>query len=167
MSTATKRATTITPGHDHAGHDEMNSLELSKQAQANVGLKLGKVALSTFERTISIPGILRERPGRSTVAITTPLTGIVTRIYVIQGEAVEAGQKLFDLQLTHEELVQGQGDFLRRRRNSTSSIAKSSGWKRSRSTAASRDGRCSNGSTNNKRSRPCFARSIRPCCCTA
>lgn len=100
-------------GHDHAGHDELNSLELSKQAQANIGLKLGKVELTTFERTIEIPGMVVERPARSTLVITATLTGIVTAIYPIQGEAVRPGQKLFDLRLTHEELVQSQGDFLR------------------------------------------------------
>ncbi len=100
-------------GHDHAGHNEANSIEISKQAQANIGLKLSKVELTTFDRTITIPGMLRERPGRSTVEITAPLTGIVTQIYPIEGEAVRPGQKLFDLRLTHEELVQAQGDFLR------------------------------------------------------
>ncbi|MGC3971944.1 MAG: hypothetical protein QM775_32755 [Pirellulales bacterium] len=100
-------------GHDHAGHDDADSIKLSKQAQANIGLMLGKVELTKFERSITIPGIIVERPGRSVVAVTAPLTGIVTRIYPVQGEAVRAGQKLFDLQLTHEELVQGQGDFLR------------------------------------------------------
>lgn len=100
-------------GHGHAAHNELTSIELSKQAQANIGLKLGKIELSTFDRTIAIPGMLVERPGRSTVAITAPLTGIVTEIYPIQGEAVRPGQKLFDLRLTHEELVQAQGDFLR------------------------------------------------------
>lgn len=100
-------------GHDHAGHNAANSIELSKQAQANIGLKLGKVELTTFDRTITIPGMVRERPGRSTVEITAPLTGIVTQIYPIEGEAVLPGQKLFEMRLTHEELVQAQGDFLR------------------------------------------------------
>ena len=100
-------------GHDHAGHSEADSLELSKQAQANIGHTLGKITLTTFERTITIPGMIRERPGRTNVEITAPLTGIVVQIYPIEGEAVRAGQKLFDLRLTHEELVQAQGDFLR------------------------------------------------------
>jgi cobalt-zinc-cadmium efflux system membrane fusion protein len=102
-------------GHDHghAGHDEQNSIELTTQAQANIGLKLGKVELTTFEKTISVPGMLRERPGRSTVVITAPLTGIVTQIFPILGEAVRPGQKLFELRLTHEELVQAQSDLLR------------------------------------------------------
>lgn len=100
-------------GHDHAGHDAGNSIELSKQAQANIGLKIGNVTLTSYDRTIAIPGMMRERPGRSTVEITAPLTGIVTQIYPIEGEAIMPGQKLFDLRLTHEELVQAQGDLLR------------------------------------------------------
>jgi len=100
-------------GHDHAGHDDQNSIDLTPQAQASIGLKLGKVTLANFNRTITVPGLLQERPGRSTVAITAPLTGIVTQIFPILGEAVQPGQKLFELRLTHEELVQAQGDFLR------------------------------------------------------
>lgn len=100
-------------GHDHDGRNDVNSIEISRQAQANIGLKLGRVELTTFDRTIAIPGMLRERPGRSVVDVTAPLTGIVTRIYPIEGEAVRPGQKLFDLRLTHEELVQSQGEFLR------------------------------------------------------
>ena len=99
--------------HDHAGHDELNSIELSKQAQANIWLQTGRITLTTFDRSIAIPGLIVENPGRSTAAITAPLTGIVTDIYPIQGEAVRPGQKLFELRLTHEELVQAQGDFLR------------------------------------------------------
>ncbi|MBN8626418.1 MAG: efflux RND transporter periplasmic adaptor subunit [Planctomycetes bacterium] len=101
-------------GHaDHAGHDKAHSLELSKQAQANIGLKTARIELSTFTRSITIPGIIVERQSRSTQTVTAPLTGIVTKIFPSQGEAVRPGDKLFVLQLTHEELVQGQGDFLR------------------------------------------------------
>jgi multidrug efflux pump subunit AcrA (membrane-fusion protein) len=100
-------------GHEHAGGDELNSLQISEQARKNIGLKLGDVQLGTFERSIAIPGIVVERPGRSTIEITAPFTGIVTRIYPIRGEAVDPGQPLFEMRLTHEELVQAQADFLR------------------------------------------------------
>ena len=53
-----------------------------------------------------------ERPGWSHVQIAAPLTGVVTRIYPMQGEAVAPGQPLFDLRLTHEEVVEAQGEFL-------------------------------------------------------
>ena len=114
-----RRQTTAKPasdeheGHDHAGHDESNSIELSVQARKNIGLRVAKVELKPFTRTVSIPGIVVERPGRSTVEITAPMTGVVTAISAIEGQAVEPGQKLFDLRLTDEDLVQSQAELLR------------------------------------------------------
>lgn len=98
--------------HDHAGHSDANSIEISEQARKNIGLRLAKVALSPYVKSVSVPGIIAERPGRSTVLVSAPMTGIVTKIHVIEGEAIEPGQKLFDLRLTHEELVQSQAELL-------------------------------------------------------
>lgn len=99
-------------GHEH-GHDDADSLQISPQARKNIALKTGPVALTEFERTISVPGVVVERPGLSVIAITAPMTGIVTRIGVIQGEAVAPGQFLFEMRLTHEDLVQAQSEFLK------------------------------------------------------
>lgn len=103
-------------GHDHAAHGggaAEDSIELSPQAQRSIGLKLAEVELQSFERTISIPAMIVERPGRSKVNVSAPLTGIVTKIYPIQGSAVVPGHPLFDLRMTHEELIQSQAEFLR------------------------------------------------------
>lgn len=103
-------------GHDHgahAGHGEGNSIELSDQARKNIGLEMIRVELGPFERAITVPGIITDKPGRSTVDLTSPVTGVVTNIYAIQGQAVQPGERLFDLRLTHEEIVQAQVDLLR------------------------------------------------------
>lgn len=100
-------------GHDHAGHDEANSLELSSQARKNIDLQTGVVKLQNYMRRMSVPSIVMGRPGRSQVEVTAPLGGRVTRVYPIEGEAVQPGRPLFDLRLTHEELVQAQSDLLR------------------------------------------------------
>lgn len=97
----------------HAGHDEASSLELSPQARKNIGLQTAAIKLQLFVRTVAFPAIVIRRPGRSEVEVTAPLGGRVTRVYPIEGEAVEPGQPLFDLRLTHEELVQAQSEFLR------------------------------------------------------
>src|SRR5689334_3770511 len=54
-------------GHDHGhpGHEEQNSLELSNQARSNIGLQLLTVELQPFEKTITVPGMITERPGRT------------------------------------------------------------------------------------------------------
>lgn len=102
-------------GHDHghAGHDESNSIELSEQGRRNIGLQIAKVQLSDFQKSVNIPGIVVEKPGQSVVQATAPLTGIVTRIHVAEGAAVVPGEPLFDIRLTHEELVQSQADVLK------------------------------------------------------
>lgn len=99
--------------HSHPGHVEGSSLELSTQARSNIGLQLVTVELQPFDKTITVPGIIEEQPGRSTVEITAPMTGVITRIAAVQGEAVSPGQLLIELRLTHEELVQAQGDLLK------------------------------------------------------
>jgi cobalt-zinc-cadmium efflux system membrane fusion protein len=99
--------------HDHAGHSEENSLELSEQARKSIGLREGEVKLSAFDRTIGLPGIIAERRGRSKIDLIAPMTGYVTKILTTEGEAVKPDQLLFELRLTHEELVQSQADLLR------------------------------------------------------
>lgn len=100
-------------GHDHAGHAEENSIRLSEQARRSIGLEEGDVSLSTFQRTITVPGMVVERRGRSRFAIIAPMTGYLTKILAAEGEAVAPDQPLFEIRLTHEELVQGQADLLR------------------------------------------------------
>jgi len=97
----------------HEGHVEENSLQLSEQARRSIGLREGDITLTTFQRTISVPGIVVERRGRSKLTIIAPMTGSVTKIFVTEGEAVTPDQPLFEMRLTHEELVQSQADLLK------------------------------------------------------
>ncbi|MEZ6087103.1 MAG: hypothetical protein R3C05_03535 [Pirellulaceae bacterium] len=103
-------------GHDHAGHDDASSLELSAQARRNLGLTseaVQPVTLQTYEKSITIPAAVVERPGRSRVQVATPMTGVVTHVHTVQGEAVQPGSLLFQIRLTHEDLVNAQTDFVR------------------------------------------------------
>ena len=99
--------------HDDHGHDEANSLRLSDQARRSIGLREGEIALSTFDLTISVPGIVVERRGRSKLTIIAPITGSVAQIFATEGEAIAPGQPLFEIRLTHEELVQAQANLLK------------------------------------------------------
>jgi len=96
-----------------ASHDQATTIELSPQAQRNVGLSLITVEPRDFQRTVSVPATIVQRPGRSQITVSAPLTGIVTRIYPIPGQAVRPGEPLFELRLTHEDLVEKQTAFLR------------------------------------------------------
>jgi multidrug efflux pump subunit AcrA (membrane-fusion protein) len=116
----TKAADTLAGADDHHGHDhddhghiEENSIELSEQARRSIGLEEGDVRLSTFQRTITVPGMVVERRGRSRFTVISPMTGFLTKIHVAEGEAVASGQPLFEIRITHEELVGAQADLLR------------------------------------------------------
>lgn len=102
----------------HAGHahDEGTSLELSAQAQGNIGLApeyLQPVKLETFRRSITVPGIIVGRPGRSRLEISTPMAGVITHVHAVQGEAVDPGTLLFQMRITAAELVSTQTGLLR------------------------------------------------------
>jgi len=107
-------------GHDHGAHghahDDATSLELSDQALRNIGLDgslIQPVTLRTFRKSITVPARVVERPGRTRVQVATPMTGVITHVHAVQGEAVQPGTLLFQIRLTHEDLVQAQTDFLR------------------------------------------------------
>lgn len=106
-------ATPAADGHAHANTDDLGSLALSPQGRKNIGLKLATVELQDFTRTVSMPATIVGRPGRSEIAVSAPMTGIVTRIYQMRGEAVLPGASMFDLRLTHEDLVEKQSLLLR------------------------------------------------------
>ncbi len=106
-------------GHDHAGHghehDEAESLELSDKALRNLGLTpefMQPVSLTTYRRSITVPALVAERPGRTRLQVATPMTGVVMHVHAVEGEAVEPGALLFQIRLTHEDLVQAQTGFL-------------------------------------------------------
>lgn len=104
--------------HDHDDHaqDNANSLELSRQALANIGLTaefLRPVQLETFAREIAIPAIVVERPGRSRIEVSTPMAGVITHVHAVRGEAMPVGTLLFEIRITADELVATQTELLK------------------------------------------------------
>ena len=102
-------------GHDHghAGHSEDSSIELSANALRNVGFEPITIEPTTYVKTITVPAMVVERPGRSQIHITAPLTGVVAKIVPIQGAAIEPDSSMFEIRLTHEELVTAQSNLVR------------------------------------------------------
>lgn len=107
-------------GHDHAGHHhaeggeggEVDHVDLSPTARANLQLKTGRVKLSDYIRTLHIPGEIIEAPGYSTTDVPARVAGIVAKIHVSPGQAVRPGMPLFDLDLTGEALAEAQSRLL-------------------------------------------------------
>lgn len=99
--------------HGHEGHSESSSIELSAKALKNIGFQPVTITRAAFSKTVTLPAIIVERPGRSQIHITAPLTGVVSKILPVQGAAIEPGSPLFEIRLTHEELVTAQSNLIR------------------------------------------------------
>lgn len=102
-------------GHDHASHSDANSLELSETAKKNLGLTeeyLQAIELKNYQQIITVPSIIVDKPGRTRTSISASMTGIVTHVHVATGEAVEAGDLILEMRLTHEDLVTAQKEYL-------------------------------------------------------
>lgn len=98
--------------HDHGSSND-NSIVLSERGLKNIGFVPATVALQTFTRTQNLPAIVVEQPGRTQIQLSSPFGGILTKVYVVEGEAIEPGNPMFEVRLTHEELVTSQQEFLK------------------------------------------------------
>jgi multidrug efflux pump subunit AcrA (membrane-fusion protein) len=91
-------------------------LELNAQALKNLGLTqeyLQPIVLRDYKRTITVPAIVAAKPGRTQIRVSSPLSGVVTHVHAVTGEAVTAGELLFEVRLTYEDLVDTQTQFLK------------------------------------------------------
>lgn len=96
--------------HDHE-HEE-DEIELSAQARDNMKLQVGAVTVGSFTEYMEVPAVVSEWHGRTHIACTSPLTGVINAIYVSHGQLIESGDPIFALRLTHQDLVNDQKSFL-------------------------------------------------------
>jgi len=99
--------------HDELVEAAADTLELSPQARKNIGLVAGPARLSTFRRTIDLPGRVVDHPGRSDHGITSPVVGIVTAIHAFPGDTVQPGDRLFTLRLLGEFTLDAQSELFK------------------------------------------------------
>ena len=102
--------------HLHASAST-NAIDVSEKGLKNIGFKPETVSLQSFERAVTIPAIVVEQAGKTQIRVTAPFTGVLTKINIGAGEAVEPNRSLFEVRLTHEELVTAQQDFLKTAEN--------------------------------------------------
>jgi multidrug efflux pump subunit AcrA (membrane-fusion protein) len=98
--------------HDH-DHDPSEQVLLTKQAQKNLRLTTKPLKPVTFWKTITVPGILIDRPGFGDRGVVAPVTGIVSRIHKVAGEPVQPGEVLFTIKLLSETIHQTQTDLFK------------------------------------------------------
>lgn len=83
---------------------QVQILELSEKARKNLGLVVKVARPTDYWRTITIPGIVADRPGISDRGVTSPAVGVISEIHAFPGDTVEPGQRLVTLRLFSEYL---------------------------------------------------------------
>lgn len=99
---------------DHADHEveEEGVLHVSEQARQSLRLSLLKVEPRDYVRSADFPAAIVTRPGRTELAVSSPIAGIVQQLHATPGVALTSGAPLIELRITDEDLIDEQGKLL-------------------------------------------------------
>lgn len=101
---------------DHEEHtaeaEEAPHVAISKSAFEALEMQVGPIARRDYVRTISIPGVVQELPGKSNLSVSAPATGVVEEVLATAGQAVQANDVLFRIRITDEKLADAQAALL-------------------------------------------------------
>lgn len=90
---------------------------VSDRAQENLGLTAKTLQSTVFWRTVTVPGMIVDRPGMSDREVVAPVTGAIGEIFCTPGDLVQPGDQLFTLKLASEALQQAQIELFKANEN--------------------------------------------------
>jgi multidrug efflux pump subunit AcrA (membrane-fusion protein) len=86
---------------------------LTEQTQKNLGLTTRALKVENFWKTITVPGMIVDRPGHTDRGVVAPLTGVVKTIHHFPGDTVKPGEPLFTLRILSETLHTTQTELFK------------------------------------------------------
>ena len=98
--------------HDDAGHGSNAIVVINEKTLDNMNLKLGKFETRDYFQKVRIPAEVVERIPQSRRSVSAPIAGVVTKVFVAQGQAVRPSQKLFDIRITDQSIADSQVSLL-------------------------------------------------------
>jgi hypothetical protein len=81
---------------------------LTDHAQENLGLRAKPIKPQPFWKTIQVPGMVVDLPGRSDRAVVAPANGLVVKVARLPGDVVRPREELFTFKLMSEGIHQAQ-----------------------------------------------------------
>ena len=84
---------------------------VSEPAQKNLGIVAKPMKVETYWKTISVPGMVVDRPGVSDREIVAPAVGTISQILHVPGDTVKPGDTLFTLKLLSESVQQSEAEL--------------------------------------------------------
>jgi biotin carboxyl carrier protein len=95
------------------GDSPSNKIIVGEQAQKNLGLTAKPLQSDTFWKTITVQGMVVDRPGFSDCEVVAPAVGTISQLFHVPGDMVRPGDKLFTLKLASESLQQTQTELFK------------------------------------------------------
>jgi multidrug efflux pump subunit AcrA (membrane-fusion protein) len=100
--------------HDHNPPPTApEGIELSDLAQQNLKVVSQPLKAVTDWTTITVPGIIIDRPGSGDRGVVAPVTGVVKQIHRVAGEWPKPGEPLVTMAILSETLHQMQTDLFK------------------------------------------------------
>jgi multidrug efflux pump subunit AcrA (membrane-fusion protein) len=90
-----------------------DTIIVGDQAQKNLGLTAKRLQTEVFWKTITVQGMIVDRPGMSDREIVAPAIGTISQIFHVPGDMVRPGDVLFTLKLASESLQQTQTELFK------------------------------------------------------
>ncbi len=99
---------------DDAAHDDhaADRVELSESAQTTMGIKTEPLTRSSYQSNYDVPAYVRELPGASELHLDSRFEGVIRRMLVSEGETVQPGQAIYEIELTDQTLATAQAELL-------------------------------------------------------
>ncbi len=108
QSAKSKNASAVTTKASDKKSSASEQIILSDQAIANLGLKVKSIQTETYWKTLQVPGMVVDRPGRSDRGIISPVDGVVDKMNYFPGDTVRPGDVLYTIRILSESLQQTQ-----------------------------------------------------------
>lgn len=90
-----------------------NNVILTDQAISNLGITPLLLKPTVYPKSLTVPGMILDRPGLSDRGVVSPVIGIIQTIHHLPGETVTPGQPLFTIRLLSETLHQTQSELFK------------------------------------------------------
>lgn len=97
---------------EEAGHGSNAIVVINEKTLDNMNLKYGKFETRDYFQKVRIPAEVVERIPQSRRSVSAPIAGVVTKVFVAQGQAVRPNQKLFDIRITDQSIADSQVSLL-------------------------------------------------------
>jgi biotin carboxyl carrier protein len=86
---------------------------LSDQAITNLGIKSLPLVTSAYWKSITVPGMVVDRPGQSDRGVVSPVMGVIQTVHRFPGESVAPGEPLFTIRVLSETLHKAQSELFK------------------------------------------------------